>query len=115
MYISGTYSGLDYSSAEDEDFPAPIATKRGGRAPVIVRTDSAGRNGSGGGNRGGRGEEGEGAVTSRVTRRSSRNNSRCVCGGGNLQERKLRLNLGLELLRMAVMGDLGVRTGEICL
>ena len=89
MYISGTYSGLDYSSAEDEDFPAPIATKRGGRAPVIVRTDSAGRNGSGGGNRGGRGEDR--AVASRVTRRSSRSNSRCVCvcGGGNLQERKL--------------------------
>ena len=91
MYISGTYSGLDYSSAEDEDFPAPIATTRGGRAPVIVRTDSAGRNGSGGGNRGGRGEDGAGAVASRVTRRSSRNNSRCVCvcGGGNLRERKL--------------------------
>ena len=74
--ISGTYSGLDYSSAEDEDFPTPIAnsTRRGGRAPEIVNTAAAGRNGSGGGKRGGRGEEG--AVTSRVTRRCSRENSR---------------------------------------
>ena len=66
---------VDYSSADDEDFPAPIAnsTRRGGRAPVIVNTASAGRNGSGGGKRGGR-----------VTRSSSRNNSRSgegkICG-----------------------------------
>jgi len=73
----GTYSGLDYSSAEDDDFPAPIAnsTRRGGRAPVAVTGGGAGK----GGKRGTRQVEEEvevsGGVTSRVTR-SSRNNSR---------------------------------------
>jgi len=70
--VPGGYSGLDYSSAEEEDFPPPIANstrRQVGRQEV--------RNGAGGGAAGRKGQRQEetGAVTSRVTR-SSRNNSR---------------------------------------
>jgi len=62
----GGYSGLDYSSAEEEDCPQPVAnsTRRQG-----------GRNGGGDGGKRGQIQEESGAVTSRVTR-NSKNNSR---------------------------------------
>ena len=74
LSVPGGYSGLDYSSAEEEDFPPPIANstrRQVGRQEV--------RNGAGGGAGGRKGQRQEetGAVTSRVTR-SSRNNSRLV-------------------------------------
>ena len=72
--IAGTYTSLDYSSAEDEEVPpTPIAnsTRRG--------ASTTSRNGHGGNKRGARQARGEvevlPGVTSRVTR-SSRSNSR---------------------------------------
>ena len=77
-FDTGTYSGLDYSSAEDDEVPpTPIAnsTRRG--AALTQSTTS--RNGHGGSKRGSRQTRGEvevlTGVTSRVTR-SSRSNSR---------------------------------------
>jgi len=76
----GSYSPLDYSSAEDEDFPIPLAnsTRRGGRAPVIVSSASVGKNGASGSKKSKRQNEetsSGGQISTRVTR-SSRNNSR---------------------------------------
>jgi len=80
----GGYSGLDYSSAEEEDIPQPIDNS--------TRRQEA-RNGLGAGSGGRRGqikEEG-GAVTSKVTR-SSRNNSRA---GTPLKDSTIKRNVSL--------------------
>jgi len=92
----GTYTSLDYSSAEDEEVPpTPIAnsTRRG--------ASTTSRNGHGGTKRGARQARGEvevlPGVTSRVTR-SSRSNSRAGTpnnGGGGGSQVQTRRNASL--------------------
>jgi len=92
----GTYSGLDYSSAEDDEIaPTPIAnsTRRG---TALNAPSTTSKNGHSGNKRGARQNRGEvevlTGVTSRVTR-SSRSNSRAGTphnggGGSHVQTRR---------------------------